>query len=805
MKTKKLLSLVMSTAMVLGSTISVNADTVNNDAQSESTAIIDTSKMITGGYIATELDNNVPVYNPDITTYSLDSIPTSYQADVSYNDERYPENRNQGLYGTCWAFAATGLAEFDLINDKSYSKDIDFSELQLAYFTYNSVLDPLGGTEGDVARYNNSVAKNNYLNAGGNFLMASRRYGQWVGPINEDLVPYEQASTVLQSGVSDSYAYNFDKAHLTNTYIINIKENTNDVKQAIIDHGAVGVTYNSQDQAYAYSGNNITYYDTDTSGGGHSVMIVGWDDNYSVDNFTGKNKPQKNGAWRVRNSWGFNTSYFWMSYETVSLAEAAWVFDFTKDDGYDNNYQLDGGVSVYPDQISGYKKVANIFTTQVKDEIESETLKAVSLSFTQVADVGYKIEIYTDLKKENKPYSGTLQESATTEGRTSYAGVYTIELTNTVKLKPGTSFAVVVTLDKFAMDQEQAASTHSEDNSNVLVWDCPVSLNNGKSQLMYQNGSTNYYWGNYCIKAFTSNNLGDSFDRASISMDGKVDLNFYMTLPDSVKNSQDAYMEFTLPNGTVKKVKVEDAKQKDGYYVFTCDLAAKEMNDEIKAQMVSGTVRGKQYTYRATDYANYILNHASSYDEITINAVKALLNYGAYSQQQFGYNTDNLANENMPDADKSLNNADLTSYKYNLINNNAVAGIKYESFSLILESETTMRHYIKVADGHNINEYTISLIDQNGKTRILTPSVASNKGSGYYYVDVPNTRAYDLDKFETITIESNSDSSKKIEMSCCPLSYSELVMRNYSQNDKLVNVSKALYWYWKQANAYKSK
>jgi len=78
---------------------------------------------------------------------------------------------------------------------------------------------------------------------------------------------------------------------------------------------------------------------------------------------------------------------------------------------YDNNYQVDGGLNVA--HQSGYRKLANVFTTQAKQGVSSEDLKAVSLSITSKTNVNYTIEIYTDLKDKTKPTSGTKQETAT--------------------------------------------------------------------------------------------------------------------------------------------------------------------------------------------------------------------------------------------------------------------------------------------------------------------------------------------------------------------------------------------------------
>lgn len=47
--------------------------------------------------------------------------------------------------------------------------------------------------------------------------------------------------------------------------------------------------------------------------------------------------------------------YFWMSYDTVSLLDTAWAFDFTGTDNYDNNYQLDGGIGTF--KVSNYTRL----------------------------------------------------------------------------------------------------------------------------------------------------------------------------------------------------------------------------------------------------------------------------------------------------------------------------------------------------------------------------------------------------------------------------------------------------------------
>ena len=469
----------------------------NDDASNNSTH--------TYGYVANEWDNNAPVYESDFSLYN--EIPYRFPDDMSVFKNTYPVTRNQNPYGSCWAFASLGLAEFDLINDGTADSSIDLSELQLIYFLFNSVTDPLGGTEGDFAYYYNANASTSYLDYGGNYEMASRRLSQWIGGIPEAEVPYSNASMVLSNGLDSKYAYNYNVAHLRNVYRISLRHNADDVKQQIMEHGAVGAMYYHDDfnLSSASDGTVYNYYDTAASGGGHAVMIVGWDDTYSRNNFAWA-QPANDGAWLIRNSWGNYIDYFWMSYETASLQDTAWVFDFEASDEYDNNYQLDGGLETY--SVS-YTTMANVFTAKNDNEVKSETLKAVSLSTSMSTNVNYTIEVYTDLTDEKNPLSGTKQESATTQGTTAYAGRYTIELNNEVKIVPGSRFAIVVSVDKPALDCEQATCIANGENFSNMIWERRVSLNDGKT--FYRYGDKFYaYPSNLRVKAFTTDDENTS-------------------------------------------------------------------------------------------------------------------------------------------------------------------------------------------------------------------------------------------------------------------------------------------------------
>ena len=349
-----------------------------------------------------------------------------------------PPVRNQNPYGSCWAFANVGAAESNLIKQGLVSRDeIDLSELQFIYYTYNDAVDPLGNMNGD---YTQVTEKDDVLNAGGNASFATNATVRWTGLADEDVMVYKEDDEFFYDyKFADEYAQDFDKYHAEGFRAVNVKQNPDLVKQCIMEVGGVSCSYYADEgESMAYDGITHSYYSTAYTGKtNHAVMIVGWDDNYSKSKF--KTTPENDGAWLIRNSWGAwwgDAGYFYMSYEDTSLGSTVYAYEMATADNFDYNYQYDGGQSSGTIKTDG---MVNVFTAQ-----SAETLKAVSATFMGDTFVNYTVDVYlnpvgTDFLKTGKPVA-----AAHTEGSTTYAGMYTIRLANPVSLKAGQKFAVVV-------------------------------------------------------------------------------------------------------------------------------------------------------------------------------------------------------------------------------------------------------------------------------------------------------------------------------------------------------------------------
>ncbi len=281
----------------------------------------------------------------------------------------------------------------------------------------------------------------------------------------------------------------------------------------------------------------------------------------------------------------------------------------------------------------------------------------------------------------------------------------------------------------------------------------------------------------------------------SISLGGNIAVNYYMVLADEVLADENAEMVFTVPNGdSTYEVRIPvssvtpDAK---GYYVFTCEVAAKEMASVIKTQIVTSDKESDVFEYTVKQYAEYILemaekadpNGAIDYSSYVKAAplVKAMLNYGANAQVYFNYNTDNLANATLDEAEKALvDNLDLSAYNVSV--NGSEEGVTFYGGALSLKSETAIKLYFVIEEGTDIPEVTV-----NGEKAELT------QNGNLYELKISDIPAHMLDEMFEVKIGS-------LTVNYGAFSYGYAAMN--SGKEALVNTIKALYAYNQKAVEY---
>ena len=271
---------------------------------------------------------------------------------------------------------------------------------------------------------------------------------------------------------------------------------------------------------------------------------------------------------------------------------------------------------------------------------------------------------------------------------------------------------------------------------------------------------------------------------ATTSLKGTIDLNIYVALSDDLVNAEDTYVRFFYV-GKVVDVPMKDAmisERDDGtLYRFSLEMYIKHVSEKVTFQFMKGDeVIGEAREYSIMQYCmNRIEN---SEDPKQVAVCKALLNYAAAAQLYLKYNTDNLANADLSEADKVLpENIDVSAYKSSITGSEE--GIRARSATLMMEEVTRVRIYFDVEEGYDINDYSFTI---NGNT---TEIQHNSKG---YFVETVGIPAKDLDTMFTIQVGG-------LTVSYGPLSYVNTMLS--STNTLTANLVKAIYGYYTAAEA----
>lgn len=370
----------------------------------------------------------------------------------------YYDARSKGLitsvksqkYGTCWAYSFTATLETGAVRQGivSDNESIDLSERHLAYFTGNSGFDELGNANDDTIE---SSRKDAFLH-GGNSENATIRLMNWQGVANESAYPATDADKDIdRTKAQDATLY------LRNSYYFNETVGCtetaekraiarNIVKQLVYQYGAVAWDYGHVNECVNYA--TAAYYNNSIMDINHAATIVGWDDNYSRNNFNVQ--PSMDGAWIVKNSWGTvwgKDGYFYISYDDVSLGcgNPAYVTEVAPINDYDHNYFY--GNTSGSDFLDG-NEYASVY--EAKGSGKTEYLKAVSM-MVSTNNCSYEIQIYKNPQKVDgtvtDPTSGTPMLTETVKGTIANSGLNTIDLPQPIEFAHGDNMVVDIKFD----------------------------------------------------------------------------------------------------------------------------------------------------------------------------------------------------------------------------------------------------------------------------------------------------------------------------------------------------------------------
>lgn len=390
-------------------------------------------------------ESNTEIVNPFKLVSLLGSSSTP-----KFSLKKYiPENvavRNQLPTDTCWAFASIasleshlGFQDFKFGNSKVI---YDFSERHMDYATSRVFLND------EINEY----GFNRTAGSVGTVGMATAYLTNGLGAISEEEMKFDDDLNMINLGdiqgkkvitqVNDIVSF---PAYTATDDTTKIRQQ---MKEHIMNYGAIDASihgfgllstessvFNSETSA-AYC--NSTAYSID-----HAVSIIGWDDDFPLENFVEGNRPSQDGAWIAKNSWGEGFGeggFYYISYEDANVyRQLTGIENAQTEITYENLYQHDefGGFLKY--KINGTSKM--YFATEFDKKTEGkEYLTQISINAPET----YTCKVYVNPNGTSRLMKDLVPvELETGETETFEAGYHTIEFLNPIKINSD-SFVVVL-------------------------------------------------------------------------------------------------------------------------------------------------------------------------------------------------------------------------------------------------------------------------------------------------------------------------------------------------------------------------
>ena len=451
--------------------------------------------------------------NLDLDSVDLDNNDSGDNIIADYFPEYFnlaDENlvtpvKDQGQNGNAWTFAVMGAIESNYLLNNFAS--LDLSPLHTAWFAFNDA----NASSGRAFKFMGLDDEPVYIleNGEDNNLKALALFARLNGPVLNSQLAYpaigalpwrpEDAAIlpnlpykITVNGTSRTYnsvtdmplqsesAYDYTPAVRITEALFNAGAGDelltrSFIKNMIIENGAVAAGIN----LYKNKFNNNAYYsgvldsdsdldlelqvlsddlselseDVSSKDANflcvHNILITGWDDNYSRENFGADNarRPNANGAWIAQNSWGTDwgdDGYFYISYEEPLKTPIAFVSE-----PYDRH------IRQYGNDLLGLTDLITIGAGEGSSTAwagsalrvagDHEKLREIGF-YTTKANMSYEIYIYRqgNITAVTSPISN--EQLTVVTGEFEYPGWHVVKLPKAITIEKNCMFSVIISL-----------------------------------------------------------------------------------------------------------------------------------------------------------------------------------------------------------------------------------------------------------------------------------------------------------------------------------------------------------------------